>query len=750
MMKLKNTKGVDIDSKLKEFLIKNNDKSSLTDSIKEFFANLAQNRNVMAKMGDNKKTPEQIKENITIITSYVNQINQLRKKITFGKEQHSFKMEFTWFDTIKNVNCKSFDIIFELCNAIYNLATFYFIEGMNISGDPSANKDTRKEATNSFKHAMYLFNYIKEEAQKIQPKELPMDLSSNYLDYCITLSELKGQIEIYHIAKEATPKQFGLHAKLNMAISELFNKIAGLYGSLQMKKSTSEQVMYYKNRSIYYKAKMYIDLKDDSRAKFDEKGTGFGEVVYFINLAINEYTECQKTVKKLSKFLKIQDFETEFNQVKEEQKEAEDHNNRLYHQVLPKDEEINLESKNMMSMTLPEELYIEENESKAKDDDRIYCKDLDLIAPKEIKDMIENFKPKMNELIAQNLDKYENEGTISNFVQELNLPCNLTKKPLKEGEIEIQEVDPLKRLPDELWEKIQKIQEIGGINGLHNIMQGIMGKSNFLINTLQNLLLSFEAEDKDDQKCRQRFRDKWFREPSIKLNFQMVQAAQQYIKSIQQTQAFDQQASNEISVDAQYFEELMLPLLQLNRNIPKENKVVEENPSEKQVKAEILKLYELSDKCTAIIKPIFDSINNDSNLVDEFMEVLNRKETEQSIYEKKKGIYLAKFDELQKVSDEVKKQEEVITELVNNNRDRIMPKINELEKNRIFDYFRHLDELANRFMDKYEKIMKGDKYYNELKEKVDKLAKFSNDWMIKRSDEKNALIKSMGSNYRGY
>lgn len=62
-----------------------------------------------------------------------------------------------------------------------------------------------------------------------------------------------------------------------------------------------------------------------------------------------------------------------------------------------------------------------------------------------------------------------------------------------------------------------------------------------------------------------------------------IKAAQQFIKRIQQTQAFDQQASNEISIDANCFEELMLPLLQLNKNIPIENKVVEENPSEKQV-----------------------------------------------------------------------------------------------------------------------------------------------------------------------
>ena len=749
-MKLKVCKGIDIDSRLKDFLIKNNDKSSLTDPIKEFFANLAQNRNVMAKMGENTKTPEQIKENITIITSYVNQINQLRKKMTFGKEQFSCKMEFVWSDTIKGSNFKSLNIVFEICNALYNLATLYFIEGTNISKDPSANKDTRKEALKNFKHSMYLYNWLKEETQKIQPIELPTDLSSNYLDYCMTMSELKGQIEIYHIAKETNPKDFGLHAKLVMTISELFGKVAGLYGSVQMKKSTSEQVMYYRNRSIYYKCQMYLELRNAGKKKFDEKGTEFGEVVYFLNLAVKEFEECQKTVKKLPKFIKAEEFEAEFNKIKEEEKEAEDHNNRLYHQVLPRPEEITYESKNMMSMALPEELYIEENESKAKDDDRIYCKDLSLIAPKEIKNMIDNYKPKINELISQNLDKYENEGTISNFVQELNLPCNLTKKPLKEGEMEIEEVDPLKHLPHELWEKIEKVQDIGGINGLHNIMQGIMGKSNFLINSLQNLLRSFELEDKDDQNCRNRYRDKWIREPSIKLNYQMVQAAQQYIKTIQQTQAFDQQASDEISVGAENFQELSLPLLQLNKNIPIENRVVEENPSEKQVKAEILKLYELSDKCTEIIRPIFALVNEDSNLVDEFMEVLKRKETEQSIYEKHKAVYLAKFAELQKVSDEVKKQEEVITEFVKNNGDKLMPKINEYEQKRIYDYFRHLDELANGFMAKHEKIMKGDNYYNDLKEKIDKLIKFGNDWMIKRSDEKIALIKSMGSGYHGY
>ena len=752
-IKLKKCKVIDIDSKLKEYLIRNGDKNSLTDPLNEFFTQMSQNRNVMTKMEDIKeinKTPEQIKENITIITSYINQVNLLRKKMIFGKEKYSCKMEFSWSDTLKGNNVKSYEIEFEICNATYNLAILYYLNGENLSNSQSITKEIRKEATNCFKHAMYLFNWIKEEGQKIPVNELPLDLHSGNLDYLITVCEINGQKQIYEIAKETSPKEFALHAKLILYVSELYRKAAGLYLNIPTKKATSDKITFNLNRCIYYKGKMFLELKNEGKKKFDEKGKGYGEVVYFLNLALIQFLECQKTIKKLIKMLKVEDFEAELKNVTNEKTEAENLNNKIYHEALPKEDEIKYESKNMMTMALPLELYIEENESKAQKDERIFCPDLDLLAPKEIKEMIGNYKPKINDLISQNLDKYENEGTISNFIQELNLPKKLTKKPVKEGELEEEETedDPRKQLPQELWEKIEQVQKIGGGNGLINIMQGIMGKSNFLINNLQNLLHSFEAEDKDDTKCRMIFKDKWIREPSIKLNYQMVQAAQQYIKAIQQTQGFDKQANDDIINSAYHFERLMLPLQELNRNIPFEIKVkVEESPEEKEVKNEILKLYELSDKCTAIIKPIFTKVNDDSIIINSFMEVLNKKITEQQIYENNKNEYLSKFEELKKISDEVKKQEEVITEIVNKNIEKIMPKPNEQEENRMIEYFRDLDQLTNMFMAKHEKVMKGDNYYNGLKEKVDKLVKFGNDWMIKRSNEKNALIKSLHGSF---
>ncbi len=40
-------------------------------------------------------------------------------------------------------------------------------------------------------------------------------------------------------------------------------------------------------------------------------------------------------------------------------------------------------------------------------------------------------------------------------------------------------------------------------------MQGVLNKSNYLINSLENLLHSFEAENKDDANCRQLYQNMW-------------------------------------------------------------------------------------------------------------------------------------------------------------------------------------------------------------------------------------------------
>jgi programmed cell death 6-interacting protein len=278
-------------------------------------------------------------------------------------------------------------------------------------------------------------------------------------------------------------------------------------------------------------------------------------------------------------------------------------------------------------------------------------------------------------------------------------------------------------------------------------MQGIMNKSNYLLNNLENLLHSFEAEDKDDANCRQQYRERWTRPPSQNLNYQMVQGAQQYIMSLMKAKEYDQKENDDIVNNSKHFEELMQTKEKLNENIPHEEEVpTEETEEEKEIRKEILKLYELKDKCTNIIRPLFIQLNDESKVITQFIDVLAKKTTEQIILERNKDSFQLKFNELKKSSDEIKKQEEVINEVVKKNYDKIMPKANNKgNDDKVDDYYANLYQLSNMFLEKYNKIMKGDKYYNDLKDKIDKLIKYGNDWMINRSNEKNSMINNMNN-----
>ena len=738
--KIKKTKAIDMDSKLKEYVIKNYDNESLTDKVKNYFADLTQNRNVISQMGETQESIDQLKQNINILTTYINQLMAIKQKMTFGKESYSCSIEFTWNDTLKNSNWRSYNIWFEVYNIIFNLAVSYYCLGISV-GKAATEKNGHKEASKYYKHAMYLFNVIKEEANsKIHEKELPYDLFPPHMDYCITLCEIEGQLEIYKIAKETSPKEFSLHSKLLLTVSLLYAKAKSLCENQYTRKGTSDYIIqFFENRTHFYKGLMCRDLRDGAKKNFDQTGLKYGDIIVYQGLYVQSLLECQKNLKKCGKMVNIEEFEKQLEDEKKAGQEMLDLNERIYHHLVPKEEELTFDQKNMMSMSLPEDLYIRENVEKAKQDDKIFCQDLDLLVNKEVKNMINGYKNKMNEFIGKNLDQYENEGTIKTFVQNFFLPKKITQRPE-----EVNENDPPSEFPPQLWEKIERVQKIGGTMALNRIMNGIMNKTSYLIGQCENLLQSLEAEDRDDSNMRQRFGNKWIREPSQKLNFKLVQGAQQYIANLNKTKQFDQKESNEIMENARYFEQLSLPREQLVNNIPRREELKEkELPEEKEVRTEILKLYELGDKCMNIIKPIFNDLNDDSVIVGDFIEVLNKKTTEQAIYEKYKEIYEGKFKDLKTISDQIKQQEEVVNNVVQKNSAKIREKPQPNINNEAMNYFRMLDQYANMFMTKYEKLMKGDKYYNGLYEKITHLCKLGNDWMIKRSDEKNAILSTI-------
>ena len=746
--KLKTCKAIDIEAKLKEYVTQNYDAQSITEKIQSYFTQINQSRTVISQLGEVQDNIDQLKQNINIILSYINMLSAIKQKMAFGKESYSCKIEFTWTDTIKGSKYSSYNIFFEIYNAMFNLATCYYNLGTQV-GKVSTEKNGHKEACNYFKYAMYIYDLIKEEANlKIADKELPLDLIPSHLDYCKVLCEVKGQLEIYYIAKETNADKFSLRAKLLNVVSELYLKAKTLSEGYPTKKGIEDNYENYLiNRAEYYKGLMFKELREEVQKSFNTKGERYGEVLLYQGLFVERLLECQKTIKKCGNLLDPVEFDALLKKEQEEGNKIKDLNDRVYHQAVPNKDELTFESKNMMSMVLPDGLYVRENYEKSKSDNKIFCADLDLLVPKQVKEMINNYKNKMSQFISKNLEQYESDVTIQNFIKNLYLPRKLTIRP---GEEDL--TLPPEEIPPQLWQKIEQVRQIGGANRLALIMQKIMNKSNFLISELQNLLSSLEAEDKDDQNCRQKYRDKWIREPSQKLNFKFVNGAHQYINSLNNTKKYDIQESNEIKDNAKYFEELLLPREQLLNKIPKREQLEDkEIPEEKEVHQAILKLYTLSDKCKLIIRPIFNELNDDSNIVGQFIDVLAKKTTEQAIFDKYKEEYQKKFDSLKPISEDVKAQKNVVNQILQKNSQKIRDKPKPVISQEAAEFFNTLNQYADMFMKKFEKVKKGDSYYNDLYHKISALIKSGDEWMIKRSDEKKVLLNAiLGPKSEGY
>ena len=736
---LKHASNIDIFTKLNDFALKYG--SGSIDKYTNLFREMQQNREVISKISTLKSlTSDQISEQKHILTSYINQLIVIKSKILFGKESYSCKIDFAWTDTIKENKWKSHKINFEYYNALYNLAVIYYMTGLEIGANSKEEKSIKRDAVNNFKKAVCIFRLIKDEAfSSIDQSELPYDLYPTHLDYCEKLSSIAGQKYILQIAEITSKNEFLLHAKLLNNIVDNYAKAYSLSNtSPNSYGGSSEFRNYLNNRISFYNYLMYSKMKDNALKKFNEIGDSYGEALYFQGMGVQELINCQQTIKDCGSHVNIQNFS---NTLLKEQALGQDlyeKNEKIYHQPMPKPGSIKIEKKDLMNPTLPEDLFIGENKKKFKDKFNQLNAGLDTLVPQSTREQIHNFRNKVDSYLRENIGQCETEKSIIFFIQNLGLPMHLIERK-KDGE------KSMGRFPIPLWEKINKIQQMGGVMGLNGKMQGIMNKSNYLINQCQHTLSSFKKEEADDTQQRQKYGDScWLRKPSNEINFKYIGAIQNYIQNLQNTSKFDKKQQDDIIKMAKDFEVLGLSKEKLEKNIPGDKSGLNKlSADEETIKNEITKLYNLKDQCMEIINPIYEELNNDENIIPIFVSILESKTTEEAVFKKFKEDYDSKIQKLKEITEEVKKQKNEVSKVVQKYGLKISGNNGYGISDEAKQYFNNLEQKAQSFLHILEKIQKGENYYNGLYQNIDETIKASNKWMISRNEEKKTLIDAI-------
>ena len=743
--RLKRSKETNYDSIFLNYISSTYGPQSITTNLQSFFNDFNENRKVISYKKDDIYKIQDLNMTLQITAKYFNQLIAIKSKTVISPQSGCCDLEFLWTDTITGASYVSHDVNFEYYNVLFNIASLYFHLGYQKSMDKNINKDLRKEIVKDYKKSMYLFSLIRDEAiNKIPQMELPPDLTPTYCEYCITICEMYGQIEIVRIAELTNPNEFNLRSKLLIGLSQLYLKAFQLSNADPISRGgTPEFRNYLNNRSFYYKSLVYKKFAQINTKKFDDTGLGYGEAYVYQDLSVQCLTECQKTINNMGKLVDVDSFNAYYIQETQLRDKMKDLQTRIYHQFTPDPNSIKFESKIMMAPLPVDDLYIGDKKDKIKEDPKAYCEDLYLLTPNEIRPMLEEYKEKMNKFITDYLSKYENENTINNFINNLHLGAKFIKRPNDDNKGTNFDYN-------ETWDKIVQIQNLGGAVFLSNSMKKILNKSNELEKNLNILLQELQIEDNEDNYYRTKIGPQYVLTPSKELNSNFIQSIKSFIDNIKKAREFDLQKEKEINeASTKEYQELILSKEQFTLNIRRLSKVNEPfNEEEQKLRNEIVKLYELEEKMDNIINPIIKEINSGSAVINYFAEVLVNRMTERSIFDITKEKYIKQLEPVDNINKEIKNQMFNIKQIMPNLSDNlIFPRANE---NKAIEYINNLENYIASFHKNREKLVKAENYYIDLETKIENLIKSVRGWISKRKEEKNYCLGTAKGHIKQY
>ncbi|MCQ2818522.1 MAG: hypothetical protein MJ252_14735, partial [archaeon] len=663
------------------------------------------------------KNVDTLKANREILLNYANQLVQLKNKMTFGKDETSVKIEFKWTDTFKESKWTSYSIHFEYYNIIFNLAMINYILGVETTSEQKLEEFVLKDGIKYYQYAAGFFNLIKEEAPSvINQKDLPYDMDPNYMTYCVHICTALAQILLLEVAGRKKTAN-NLQASLAKGVENCFKSAYTLLTQSSFRKYIDDIWKYLvENRCNYYEAKTFEKMRDYSLDQFNNTGKDYGVAITYQGGVVLSLNKNAKSNKKVEKLLKRDNLNAQEAQALGEQ--MYEKNSKIYYHKVPELEELpEVSQKIMANPALPPEFNTKE-ENKPE---------LNSLVPRQVKEMIGEYKGKMMDFITQNLNKYENESTIGDFLKQLNLP----------GALEA--VMSTCEISDSLWRKVYSIQEKGGLVFLNNQVQTLSKKPFDIQKRIDDTLVLLQNEQDEDLRLRKQYASKWTRKNSFELNGNYVMTLNDYKRKLDQAKMCDQRTLGDIQNNQKNFELLTLPRQKLNEKIPKKGDNEVKNCKEAtELRSQLDELDKLQGKCMEKIQSIFTMLNED-NVTSQFIQVVNKKTTENAVFEGNKAKFMSIFSELQTLSNEVNAKK---TEVKAKNEAFVKVKNEKLKPDiQNEQFFSNLDNYVRLFQEKSVQLNQGINFYKQFDNKLSEVNRHVTDFLMARDMEKNQLIQ---------
>lgn len=682
---------------------------------------------------------DKLKENKEFLTQYLVQLNQLKSKMTFGNEEHSIKIEFQWNDTMKDSKWVSTNIAMEYYSCVFNLAVIYFNLGELVSKEGCSyvnpGKDVKgrdceivekvdeaklKESCKYYRHAAALFDLIKEELpQCMTIKDIPYDLQPSYMTFCSSLCTAFAQRDLISLAGlKKTGKD--LFASLSFGVENLFKTCER--NCMNLKKCDDNVKYYITHRRLYYCALKYSYMRDKYLQFFDESGKDYGKCVGYEEAIIQCLKEMENIKSKVGRLLPRGDRLT-YNIQQQLYNEMYNDSIKIYHARPIDVNELEKPSEKIMANPqMPPDFNVDVTDNA----------ELNNLTPREVDNMIAVYKEKINKVIAENITLYETELTIQDFLDQHKLPASLDS------------VTSVAGISDQLWAAINEVQTKGGASYLQNLVFQLDQKPKEIEMKISGALNLLQNESNDDNRLRSQYGNKWSRKASCELNGTYVNTLNNYGNKLCQARNCDAETKNEIQRNMQFYDLLGLSREKLNDKIPKKGNqnALASSPEAGALRQELTKIDALKEKCRNIVNSIYASVN-DEKLTPLFLQVMQKKTTEIQIFNENKEKYLSMFDDLKKVTNEVKDVKSKIEA-----KNAVFQKLKSSQFNVNQDnemFFFNLSSYCNLYNQSVMKLQQGLSFYKQFELKLNELNRNVTDFLMARDIDKNQLLQALNT-----
>ena len=629
----------------------------------------------------------------------------------------TFRVEFTWIDSLSKKTMKEANYALETTCVYFNLGATYSKLGALADHTSQAGL---KASLNYFLLGAGCFEQAKAEAAQISSTRT-VDLTPEYLTLASNILLAQSYYCMYQFVDKATYSRLNL-SKLTASISRHFSNayelstrspLSGVLGA-DYSALIHFQQMYYKACSKYWFS--FIDKEEA-----EKRGSGYGKVVGRLQSA-DETLQAAFRLPGLRPNMTehARDMQT---QITAALKAAMHELTTIYVEpIVPGDQLTDPEEIANLKPKFPPPGNVFSFDERLPGQDALLA-----LVPPQVLGMQAEYKGKALDLFQRSVSEY---GEVSNMVRnrlgEMNLPHKLDALQTTSQSI-----------TEELWLRIQSIQTQKGVPGLLERLEAIDLSSKKIAQQIDTVDRMMKEEQEEDEKMRKMHGERWNRQRSEEVMRQTSEEVFRYREKGAQAEKVNVGLREKLRGKGEQLALLEKSKGELDSLTPHSlSGLIDPNhPVISQLNASLTALSSVEKQAESFHQDWTREIESD-NIVQELMEAYKTNQSKETVF----GPHLQRYESRVQGLNEMKQRlTQTLAQVEEHNQtfDKMTTRSGPDPK---LEYFKALEEAINAYNEVARGVQQGGDFYRQLEQKVFAVcAKISN-MVFARNTEKQELL----------